>query len=609
MNKKLKLTSLAIGITVFAAPAIVTSCGFRKKKIKMQTAEEISAQVAEEQAVKNQANKTKIKVGVRVSELDVYQHLAEKFNKYNKGQVEILGTDGSSFKDLYDTKAASNQMPTVFVNDSNSMSVITNEHKWAGGINVEDFLGTKNAELYNIDKSEKSYKKTDINSSHLNANSDSRSIAYGLPVGYGTKGLVINTTMIDSTKHIHSFVPSKQGGKAQLKEVDYGNGQQNDFGEATIENIQKYLSEAGDKTAASSHVVQSDENSDWLGYGPGNVIQRIYSIALSTLKQEAIDAGVMAMALKEGFANFGILASSGVKLADGSKIYNQQKKMLETKDFNKIMSGDHFNKDLSDYLWNSIGGYMTGAPAGIINSDYLTKEAKQGEVEPFFNKQTLFTWNAKWAAKMANDQWAKPLGNMDHSWKDPNVNYEDGKGYSSKQIQVLSSPYGEVTGDSISINIKAKPEERLVAKRWMKFLLQTDSQFEVGPIKIGKKPEIKKSSPAELISLTTVSSLIPAKEKQLNNISNDEHSWKDAWFHYGDNNKHVSSDPYNGIDGQVWKITDSNNLSGIFEPYLRDTLQTYYNANSAGKNTWTRQQFNDKLDEVLKQYNAQLALR
>ncbi|TCG10547.1 hypothetical protein, partial [Mycoplasma marinum] len=606
MNKKKKiLSTTAFSLLAISMPIAVTSCGFGKKDEKVQTSKEVGKQFDQEMKVAGEADKKEIKVGVRTSEFGVYQKLAAEFNKYGKGKIKIEPLAEDSFKDLYDTKAAANAMPTVFVNDSNSMSVITNKHKWATGLKIEDFLGNKNKDLYDVAQKEQSFELKDINKSHLNANSDSRNMVYGVPVGYGTKGLVMNSTMIDGAKEIKSFVPYAKGGKSDTLDVEYKGGKKT-FGKCGVNEIQKYISEAGDKTAASSEIVKAHgEASAWLGYGPGNTIQRIYSVARSCLSNGALNANVMALALKEGFANFGILASAGI-VVDGQKIYDTKKKMLSTKVFNKVAKDDKLNSALSDYLWTSFGGYMTGSAASIINSNYLTKEPKQGEVEPFFNKQTLFTWNAKWAARMANEQWDKKGNN--NAWKKPGTTYESNKGFLDGQIKVLSSPYGEVTGDSIAISNKASAVERLVAKRWIKFIMQNSKDFIVPKFKEGKTTYINQA-PGQLITSKVVSAFEPTRLKQKSLITNSEKPYKDAWFNYGNNEKHTSSDEYNGINGQVWKITDSNNLSGLFEPALIDSMQSYYDASSQNKKAWTRTQFNNKLNDVARKYNGQLALK
>lgn len=70
----------------------------------------IAKQVENEQAAAADAANTTIKFGVRQSEVAVYQALADKFNTFGKGHVEIEPADQTR----YETQAATGQLPDVF---------------------------------------------------------------------------------------------------------------------------------------------------------------------------------------------------------------------------------------------------------------------------------------------------------------------------------------------------------------------------------------------------------------------------------------------------------------------------------------------------------------
>ena len=430
-------------------------------------------QLEEEKKVVENAKDTKIKVAVRASDLNVYKGLADKFNSFDKGKVEIESLPELDMIEALQTKEATGSLPQAFLVDMSTMGEIVEKSVFAKPIILEEFMKEENKDLYNVEDNQSSYKLSDFEESAVKFSSNKNGIQYAAPLGYSSTGIILNDAMLDHEKEIHSYVPinmtdaetddERATGTTLLKDQ---NGQPISYGKATIENIQKYIDGAGISTNIP------DPNQNWLGHGIGNLFQRIYSVGRSAMKGDNPSATIMPW--KEMYQWFPLWATS----QENKSVL--QNNVITKENFRKMLTKDKkATEELARYFWNAFGGYTykNANYGGFVSSDSINPSNAQGEAEPFMEKRALLLVIAKWAENFVDSNWSKNVGpmNFQNFTDDDKSHFNDNEGVSSGQIKVLSLPYSPVSvADAMGISHTASPVETLVAKRFIKFLFNNN---------------------------------------------------------------------------------------------------------------------------------------
>lgn len=628
MKKKVIKISLMSMMTaaVAAAPiALAVSCGGSTGgsstdglsfKDLLPTDDYITGQVAEETAVQDQAANTEIEVGVRISEYNAYKAMADKFNTYGKGKVKIVGIDGN-YEDKYNIQEATESLPTIFF-VMGAKDEINGNH-WLKPMDIQSFTGEENKALYDVTDGELSFDEDTILESHRNTVSNDHGVNFGLPTGYASNAIMMNMEAIDQTKTIKSYKPGTVDSRTP-EVVNGTNGQPIDGGSCDYDGIQDYLMKAGDKDDATSVV-----DGTWLGYGPGNLLQRIYSVGKSC-EWDGLNLSIMP--IKERMVDVALWASAGVVQEDGSSWYDATTSTIGEDAFVNAVKSNNVDQHLVDYIWNSIFGYMQND--GFVTVQHLTGDGMAtGEVEQMYNKHTLFNFKPKWAYKSINDNWAKDQNGLAAKinqrngaaeapvWaKKTDTNPEPA--VTSGQMAVFASPYDTATGDSFGISKFASPAETLVAKRFLKFTEQTDAKFnitydEVVEDAAGQKTTINTTkSPALAVVSKTISPTehINTIQKQLATASapitdqSNVHQQTaaksmQAWYNAG-----KAKDSYNGVEGQVWAKFGPY-WSSFESPFMSD-MQKIYNQND--NDGVTKAEYTRMFGSVAAKFQAQIEL-
>lgn len=600
---QLGTTLLAIGTPM----TMVLSCGKvedNSKKFDSYNRSEISAQQLADEKAAGDVSNTEISLAVGSDDVSLFQSIVAEFNKLGKGKINttINGWSGSP-KDSLSTVAGTGAIPTVFINDLNVQPIVRKQGLYAKPIVLDDFLGTTNKDLYNTKDTDVDFSESKINADHLRLYQNSSQTSFGLPIGFGSSSLIVNAKMLDKDiatpqididYDIYDYVPTTERTTNLEKVWGVKRVGETSTKVQSMRDIEAYIQKAGNSNEV--------ENGDWLGKGPGSMFQRIYSVGFSILTnhgQKTTSAAIMPF--KENLINFGILATSGQKVLDNENVMQQD--LFET-ELSKINNSQE--SKLLDYYWKSITGYMSTGndnQPGFITTDYLNRNVGQGEAEPFTHGQALFQFNPKWAARWAETGWSsntatdRKNNKFFNSTTNPNGVWTPSKNpLVDGEMQILAAPYTDVnTATALSIANNAGVKETLVAKRFLKFILQrhTDVSF------VDKGVTVTKS-----IGDSLVNKFIASFE-HLNNAQKDEASeFEQAWFGVGKNDQNASSVTYEGVGGTVWKMADTNFMS-IVEGQLIPKLQSFHGTKAVSPNMWTYEEYKTLMAEFAKKYFEQ----
>ena len=645
--KKSLLTLGTIG--AIAAPvAAVISCGeaegtsapaiesITKEQVVQQTKAEL------EYAKTNEATlaSTSLSFKVRATDKAMWEAVAAKFNSHHKGTINI---DSSVFSEpdlipALSTAAASNSLTDLSVVDMNAVSYEKQNGSWFEPLQLESIFPAANASAYDSFTGQKSFGIDRIMESHVSINSNTKGAAIAIPLGYGAKGLMINTTMVSdhaaATDVIHSYAPKETSdtsandvlGYFGLEQVDSATGfprlatEIEASGDTSAQKIkknvaymQRYIQDAGNSHSILNTSAIKTAHHSWLGYGPGNMFQRIYSSAHSLMSQEARNAGSFVMPFKEILSTFSLISSAPIE-----GLYDNEHKVLTKAGFEAhAVQGGHINPEFAKYLWNSYAGYMqhdsNGNATGFMTSNGINHKAgtDSGEAEPFGYKRTMFEINAPWALGWAERIWDETSVGTDVSgcYKPKNVVFEKNKAVSSGQVNVLGLPYGAIgVADSVAMKKGLSTPKRIVAKRFLKYLFNTEDSERIS-FDITDKPHFDKVTIGEAVSWNFTSSSKDVQDVQKKAKGPNE----SGWFKIGQKVDGTTSDVYpasGGVSGTVWKSTDQD-FFGVYETNAMTQLQEYYGSTETKTNStakWSFNQFKGELDKVASKYAATMAL-
>lgn len=619
MAKKIKtllVSSLAIG-SIAAPVAAVVSCGSTAGSSKTITKADVLKQVADETAIAESAKNTEINVQIRSEDYSIYTEIAKKFNALGKGKVKIT-TLTSGPADALQTESASGSIPTIFINDLNSNALIQQKGLYAKPIMLDDFLGEANKALYDVREGEASIASADINAAQKAILTRADGVQYGTPLGYGARALMTNTRLFrlagfgvqaDGTLakdlKIDDYAPMDAPVSGATDTTAFGvkklTGAGHEVVAHTWADVQSYINKAGDLASAA------DDANHWLGHGAGSMFQRIYSLGQS-LKDQAPSnmlASVAIMPLKENLINFGLFASSTEGALDANKT-------LTIENFkSKLFPGGHASSTLSNYLWDSFGGYMyaTGANTGYMTSDRITGDSTKGEVEPFANQQSIFNFNAKWAARSANDGWDN-TGTAHKALTQDTSIASKGNAAKDGDMKIMSAPYSDISvADNMSIALTASTAETLIAKRFIRFIYQTDKASEITYREAGSTADITQTM-GEAISKKFVSAIAPINKVQQahSEPSDSDKVNSPSWYTTGLKDGHTSSDAVNGVAGQAWFQVGGNAYWTLFENQYRPVMQKYYGTTNSQDSKWTKDKFATLITDAYKLYAGEDSL-
>lgn len=626
MKKKIfsvGMMGVASVVSVAAPVALAISCGgggsgtsnpYGNYSALELTNPLIANQDENERNVAEAAKDTTIKVGVRQSEKAVYDAIAKKFNSYNNGKVDIIPIDEAN----YETMGATGNLPTVFFIGSSSDAIQKN--KWIKPIDIDSFT-KENPDLYNVDNSGKevNFDEAHINQGHLRLVSNDHGVNFALPTGYTSNGIMMNWEVVDTTKKIHSYAPgSNDSFIRSISETPFSLAQgANGVGECSYDGIQTYLSGAGIAPGATKDNSTPDGN--WLGYGPGNVLQRIYSVGKSC-QFTGLDMPITVV--KERMIDPALWAATGVSI-DGKDWYDTATNTISEDVFVKALNPSNVDDRLEKYLWNSIIGYFN--PTGFVTAFKASGDpATSGEVEPVYRKQAMFNFNAKWAYKMIEGSWTNDEGHLKQKLHDDfhkDVTWaQSGHAASSGQLAVFSSPYDRAAGDSFAINRNADDAQTLVAKRFLKFINQIDDSYAMDysePVEGGDPLPVHKT-PGMAITYKMTASVNMVQDKQFEaattgftpdqgiDPTHEEIARKSsgAWFNTGKAGNQESA-IYNGVGGTVWaKFGPYWNL--LDKPFMIDMQGIFNNTNTTGT---TYQQYTDKFQSIARNFQSDYSIQ
>lgn len=641
----MKKTILTLGTVAAAlAPlAAVISCGGSSSSSSTPEADKVTMDSVRKQTEQELAfaktngstvDGTSLTLKVRALDEPMWQAVATKFNAHHKGTIQISNSTFASPSLIGDfsTAAGSNSLADLNVADMNSISYAKQNGVWFDGFDLEGVSKEENKTTYDVFDGQTSFGKDKLMSSHITINSNKNGVAFAYPLGYATKGLGLNSTMItDTNATIHSYAPldavvAGQNDSTGIGLDDLGT----DFPRITAEQIadgdtseqkvakniaymSRYIKDAGNAHSILNTDAIKAAHPNWLGFGPGNMYQRIYSAAQSMMSAGAHAGGVYAMAFKELISSFDLIATAPI---DG--LYDFENRVLKKQAFNTLgIQNKAMNPKLAKYLWQAYGGYMFNPQGGytaFMTSDGINKKQgdESGEAEPFMNKRNMFQFNAPWALNMGDRGWsANPRTNSDlndnPSYVKAGVTYENNKGYSSGQIHILGAPYGAIAGaDSLVMAKGLSTAKRIVAKRFFKYINNAANSEKVS-FNIDKDFTFSNVTIGEAISWNFVSSNKDVQQAQKTAKAGEQ----GGWFEIGQKADGTSSDKYPndtaGVAGTVWKNTDQDFFT-IYETKAFKLLQEHYNTKPESVAKWSFNQFQGKFNQIASQYYSNIAL-
>lgn len=576
---------------------------------------------------------TNISLRIRAIDQDVWTKVTEKFNSHHKGHVTISDStiSGTGLIEKFSTASAAGSMDDLNVVDMNVVSYAKQNDVWFQAFDLDSVGKEANKSTYDVFDGQASYGVDKYMSSHVRINSNKNNVSIATPLGYGTKSIYVNATMVtEDAATIHAYAPGEVDAasadlNAQVGLEDVGTfprvaTEQITSGDTSAEKIdknvaymQRFLQDAGNRNSILNTPEIKTAHPNWLGYGPGNTYQRIFSAAQSLMATAAKQHNVYAMPFKEGNTSFSLISSAPV---DG--IYDYKNKVLTKAGFNgQGIKNGGINPALAKYLWQSYGGYMfeaNGEFTPFMTADRINQKAgdASGEAEPFMNKRTMFAFKEPWAANMANRGWSgDPLHDKDlanaSTWSKPGVTYANGQAYSSGQLRVLGSPYADISvADSLAMTRGLPLAKQIVAKRFIKYITNVAESEKVSFT--ANNATYTDKTIGEAIAWNYVNSHLDVQEKQKEHIEGKQA----GWFQIGQKNAAgEASDLYpsadNGVEGTIWKNTDQD-FYVMFETKAWVKIMEYYGFKPSTTAKWTFEQFKAKWDQIMHEYRGNAAI-
>ena len=647
MKKKIWLSIGTIG-TIAAPIAAVVSCGPEvkdgKAELEKVTIDSVAGELAQEKGL-DTAGQT-IKLAVRSDELTRYQTIVDKFNTLGKGTVTLVSVTSANDPGVdYAQMAATGDLPDVFIANMETMLTIKRGN-WARALDINAVFGEENRSTYDVEEATKQplvipagKKPIDLfDKDHISLNSNKNGVAFAFPQGFGSQGLMLNTTMLDdNVNEIHDYVPLKQRDTSitspsnvaeQLRTVGIKEltGASHTFtrnnGESSADFVQRYIYEAGKATNTEETFTDA---MPWLGSGPGSVYQRIYSAAQSLMRSEAKNLGMFALSLKDSICDYSLFASAGVQN------FTNDNGVLTGARFDETLKTKSTLDKFKNYYYAAIGGYavpgMGTRATAIMPYTYVSKGrgSAWGEHHGFHSKQSMFLYTPRWGLDYVEKRWDKkykwnagagmgiPIDDngQDAPWirsiKPTAPTFENYGGIKSGQIATISSPYSSVTAaDSWAISKTiTSPAKRLLAKRLVKWLYtSTDKVYKV---KVGNgfewratgQPTEARTIP-EAMDAKISSSFAPVAAAQV-----AHHDVPQGYAKVGvKDDAGTSSDVYKGVGGKIWRKFDDTFWTAWTDKFF-NTMDDWYDTERNKTNRWTQSEFNSTFDSAINEYFKQ----
>ncbi|CAM9128236.1 hypothetical protein MYMA111404_02620 [Mycoplasma marinum] len=566
--RKISLSLLAT--VVIAAPVVAaTSCGgfFAGKTDKAST----------------------IRFGMRAEDTASWAPIIKAFeNKYEKIHKKNSNIPAFKIKTviLSDQKAqySMGDVPTVTSIDPNTADS-ARKNSWFMDLDPVEFLGNKANDKYKLfdDQKGMNFKVAgDKTSDFFEAsfqpyqrktllNGHPRLV--GIPYQYGPSNIYMNNKFIDHTKKIHIYLPNNNAkATGAIDAVDTGII-------ATQANIKKFILESGRKdnpwadlnnlpSGGKVLIKDAEKLKTWSGYGAGNMYQRIASLSLSTIADNAnIDVG---WSHDVGFA-FEIISSATKGLMHNGQMDDEILKKIY--DRAGAISGPNDAKseafaggpDISDtfrYLFDNYYGYYKHSKGYAVDP---AAASEAGEAE--------LMWKQK-AAYLLGKKWSGPL--IKSNWTDEATNPE-------KELLQLPVPYGSANMDGLGIASGTNGAKLIASKKFIKLAMSMHKDANGNPFSylVSRDVQNKPNDPLAYKAVPTAR----RASKYIQDIaknSKKSNEWKEQFlspFGMGKNDKNLPSDPYNGVGG-FFAASSTDGLYQIYNDNISGSIESWQKSNN-----------------------------